>query len=325
MGDDYTRNKSKKGKVVAFPGNRAAPAVRAPGGGTTPGGHAAPDADGKKEKRENKTANPYLEALISMAAILVIFDVVKFLVMQLILNVMTYLMSLKALPQTFSSLKDLTENGLFIGCVNLAGTLAAFSICFLLWKKDLAFKWTKKGGWITAAPFVLLAVCSTLGLNMLFSLLRLERFSKVFQQTAAVQAAVPVWLGLILYGIISPLAEETVFRGVIYRKARNIMPVPAAIAFSGVLFGIYHGNLVQGIYGGLLGCLMAWLYETDGSLLSPIVFHGIGNMAVYLMIDVWKLGDILGSPCLCAIFLAASAGSILLIRRVNSNVRYIKT
>ena len=45
--------------------------------------------------------------------------------------------------------------------------------------------------------------------------------------------------------VIAPFGEELFFRGVIMGYAKRYMPPAFAILFQGVLFGLYHGNIVQ--------------------------------------------------------------------------------
>lgn len=129
----------------------------------------------------------------------------------------------------------------------------------------------------------ILAVAMALGTNILFSLLHITELSKSFADVAGQQFMVPIWQGLLLFGVVSPLAEEIVFRGVIYNRLKKYFPVWIAILTSAVLFGGYHGNLVQGIYGFLLGTVIAWLYEVTGNFRIPVMFHAFANISVFLM------------------------------------------
>ena len=129
----------------------------------------------------------------------------------------------------------------------------------------------------------ILAVAMALGTNILFSLLHITELSKSFADVAGQQFMVPIWQGLLLFGVVSPLAEEVVFRGVIYNRLKKYFPVWIAILTSAVLFGGYHGNLVQGIYGFLLGIVIAWLYEVAGKFRIPVMFHAFANISVFLM------------------------------------------
>ena len=147
-----------------------------------------------------------------------------------------------------------------------------------------------------------------------------------FQETASAQAAVPVGIGIVLYGIAAPFSEEVLFRGIFYRKAREafggemakeaaeqtraVRARRAAAVVSSLMFGIYHGNLVQGIYAFLIGLLLCLVYERTGRLTAAVLFHGAGNLAVYLLIDVACIGEYLSVGAavgLCALLLAAAA------------------
>ena len=68
-----------------------------------------------------------------------------------------------------------------------------------------------------------------------------------------------------------PLAEEWIFRGMTYRRARAVMNRPLAMLLSAVLFGAYHANMIQFVYALPLGILFAWYYEKSGSLLTPVL------------------------------------------------------
>lgn len=46
-------------------------------------------------------------------------------------------------------------------------------------------------------------------------------------------------------GIVAPAAEEMIFRWLIYLRLRDWLKMPVAAVISGLIFGIYHGNIVQ--------------------------------------------------------------------------------
>lgn len=125
------------------------------------------------------------------------------------------------------------------------------------------------------------AMSLALGLNFLFSYFKLENFSKTFQNTASTQQSVSLFLGLVIYGLLTPFTEELIFRGVIYNRIKKYFPVTIAIFLNAVVFGCYHGNLVQIIYAFMMGLVMAYLYEIYGHLLAPVLFHMAANMIVF--------------------------------------------
>lgn len=67
----------------------------------------------------------------------------------------------------------------------------------------------------------LLGITASFALNILVELTMLR--SEKYDTVAEIQYSVPIWLGILLYGIISPMVEEMVFRGVIFNRARKFL------------------------------------------------------------------------------------------------------
>lgn len=119
--------------------------------------------------------------------------------------------------------------------------------------------------------------------NFLFSLSGLTKLSADFQAVSARQMTAGLLTGLVLYGFFSPLAEELIFRGVLFVRLKRFLPVTAAGILSALLFGIYHGNVIQALYGFLAGCLFAWFYHKKGSFAQTVALHGIMNITGFLL------------------------------------------
>ncbi len=128
-----------------------------------------------------------------------------------------------------------------------------------------------------------LAFSSALGFNVLFYLLGITESSQAFEDTANAQFGVVFFVGVILYGILSPFAEEAVFRGLIYNRMKRCFNFPIALIVSSLLFGCYHGNIVQAAYGTLAGILIAYTYEKYDCFGAAVLFHGVANISIYIM------------------------------------------
>ena len=187
--------------------------------------------------------------------------------------------------------------------------------------KCVAEKRARSGKYgITAGQTVLtivLAAASSLGLNVLLALTGIVESSASYQNVARQQYSVMLGAGMLLFGLISPIAEEIVFRGLIFNRMRRYFPHAAAVVASGVLFGIYHGNPVQGLYGGCMGILMAYLYERMHSFVIPCLFHATANLMVYTIAQSPALHGMLFTVPGCAALLAGSAVCVVIIEKTK--------
>ena len=114
-------------------------------------------------------------------------------------------------------------------------------------------------------------------------------------------------LGSVIFwlGIVAPIAEEMIFRWLIYLRLRDRMRAWAAALLSGLLFGLYHGNLMQGIYAAVLGFLFALLLEWSGNLFGSMFLHIGANLWSSLISQLWvRLSD-KQAACLLPVMSAA--------------------
>ncbi len=165
-----------------------------------------------------------------------------------------------------------------------------------------------------------LAFLSALALNLIFSLQGFTDGSQSYVRTARAQYGVDFAFGLFLYGILSPVAEETVFRGLIYNRMKRCFGIRIALVVSSLFFGCYHGNWVQALYGTLLGLLIAWTYERYESFAAPVLFHGVANVSIYAMTYHNTLAD-MSRPVSVGVIAFSLAGTSVCLwyvgRRIN--------
>ena len=114
----------------------------------------------------------------------------------------------------------------------------------LLKKEKICLKMTPEEKW--ALPFLFLTGAFTaLFFNILFSLLQITESSQHYAEVSQRQFSLPLWAGLILYGVVAPISEETVFRGLVYNGIYRNYGRTVAVIGSALIFGLYHGNMVQ--------------------------------------------------------------------------------
>ncbi len=77
---------------------------------------------------------------------------------------------------------------------------------------------------------------------------------------------------------LAPIAEEVLYRGILYGRLKEGIPRVAAALVSAGLFAIAHGTVIWVFYAFLLGLLFAFMYECTGSILPGIIAHIVFNI-----------------------------------------------
>jgi len=81
---------------------------------------------------------------------------------------------------------------------------------------------------------------------------------------------------VVAFVVLAPVFEELVFRKVLVDRVLPLGEWPA-ILFSGIAFGLFHGNLTQFFYAALLGMILAYVYVRTGNVLYTMGIHACIN------------------------------------------------
>ena len=102
-------------------------------------------------------------------------------------------------------------------------------------------------------------------------------------QTPAQKSLIGIFLLLVVGALISPVAEEIFFRGIVYGYLRRRNAI-LAILGSTTLFCMVHFFTTGLSFIQLIGGLVfAIAYEMEKNLLVPITIHVLGNMAIFIL------------------------------------------
>ncbi len=114
-------------------------------------------------------------------------------------------------------------------------------------------------------------------------LMRLVQVEPVPQETVqAIHLADSVALKFtigVLAIVVAPVAEEIIFRGILYPAIKRWGFPRLAFWGTSLLFGVIHFNAVIFLPLTFLAVILILLYETTNNLLAPIVTHGLFNLA----------------------------------------------
>jgi membrane protease YdiL (CAAX protease family) len=108
------------------------------------------------------------------------------------------------------------------------------------------------------------------------------------------EAAQPWWTRayLAVFAIVlAPLAEEFIFRGLLYPFVKQLgWPRLALFGVSG-LFALIHFDVATFLPLFVLALALTWLYEKTDNLLAPITVHALFNSANLVVLAAQQWSD----------------------------------
>lgn len=184
--------------------------------------------------------------------------------------------------------------------LTLIGALIALPVIYFVFYDKKEEKCEKKSAYIWV---VLLGMGACVVLNMLISISGLPNLSPTYQELSKMIYTGNFWFELVTAGIIVPIAEELIFRGVVFKRLRAVTSLTWAIIISSVVFGIMHGNLVQFVYAALLGALMCFVYIRCKSIVAPILLHITANTISVLLSDCKPIAELMENPFISLLYI----------------------
>ncbi len=110
---------------------------------------------------------------------------------------------------------------------------------------------------------------------------------------------------------IGPISEELIFRGAINDRLQLAFPFWLANGIQAVLFGVYHMNLIQGLYAFVLGMILGLVLKVTGSIWGAIITHVLFNATSYILGYAFGGGSVEEAIALLLIYLLGVVGFIL--------------
>ena len=135
---------------------------------------------------------------------------------------------------------------------------------------------------------VCLALGAVIGLvfNLVLTGSGLAHYSSGYQEVSTYFWSGPVAFEVIGLGIVSPIAEELLYRGLVYGRLCDWIGRPKAWILSALLFGVLHFNLVQFVYASLLGLLFVLMFEKTHHLSGAVLGHIGANLAIVILTNL---------------------------------------
>jgi len=134
--------------------------------------------------------------------------------------------------------------------------------------------------------FSLIYIFNIVG-NIITSIISFFKGGMVDNQLLDLTSSLDLWMTFILTVICAPVIEEFMFRKLIVDRML-FFGQGTAVVISGLMFGLFHGNLNQFAYATALGIFLAFLYAKTGNLKITIALHMMVNF-VGGVISTWML------------------------------------
>lgn len=124
---------------------------------------------------------------------------------------------------------------------------------------------------------VVLGCSACVGLSRLVSLIPFQNVRQSYEQVEQVLFDKVFWVQIATICLLVPIAEEVIYRGMVFRRLREYMPKEGSILLSALIFGLFHFNIMQGLYAFGIGILCAFVYEKYGNIIAAMLLHISAN------------------------------------------------
>lgn len=200
----------------------------------------------------------------------------------------------------------LEDNGLLIILITVIIFMPIFIKIHSKYKQK-----TEKLKIISIIKIIILGMSVAILLNLIiFNLNKLIEFTNRYNQKEI------VWFTILSIGIIGPILEEYLFRGILYNKLKEFNNQKKSMILTGIIFALIHLEFSQIIYAFILNFLMIFIYEKFKTIKAPIILHISLNLSTLLLLSSLIQLNILAS--ILVIFICCSF-ILLLWPKINNN------
>lgn len=179
----------------------------------------------------------------------------------------------------------------------------------------------KKAALWKYAAVVVIGMALCVGVNNLMIIGNVSTVGEEYLEIMEALYSAPLAVQVISLVVLTPVCEELVFRGLIFRRLRERAAFMHAALNSAIVFGLMHMNLVQMIYGTLLGMVFAYVYEKYGSVKAPITAHIAANfisvLGTYYQWFEWMMEEPMRIGVITVASAAVASTMFVLIQRIE--------
>lgn len=178
-----------------------------------------------------------------------------------------------------------------------------------------------------ALILIILGICLQFGTSYILNLV-LNALPNAASQYSEIQDELVQFnvMSVFTVCILAPLLEEAVFRILILRLGAKFIPFWIMNIIQAVLFGLYHGNWIQGIYAFLIGMILGYTMHACEWIYASVIVHMAINSSAYVIqfIPVYAEGTSALIPVIAGASILLGGAIILYLRgyheRIGKNI-----
>ena len=89
-------------------------------------------------------------------------------------------------------------------------------------------------------------------------------------------------LAFVVLCLLGPIAEELVYRGLVFGRGKRFLPAGWTIAVSALLFAASHGSPPRMALAAAAGVLLGCARQREETILAPILIHSVMNSVQFI-------------------------------------------
>lgn len=182
-------------------------------------------------------------------------------------------------------------------------------------KEEQRLNYIKKDSVKSYLLMIVIALFGMLSINILSDLAKMTNKAESYRVFATDSYSADLLFGILCMGIVIPIVEELLFRGILFNLLRKTYKLQSAMLVSAALYGFYQMDSVQGIYGFVIGCMATYAYVYYGSFLAPILVHVGASTLTYLVSYTELVDTALYSWPVCAVCVVITMTAIQMLMK----------
>ncbi len=176
----------------------------------------------------------------------------------------------------------------FINSNMLLITIITFIIFIIIFKhyyKKYQINYNQKISFKTIMLLILIGTCINTSYNIIMS-----NVNSIYNFTNAYdKIEVNILISIICTGILGPILEEFLFRGIIFNKFKNFNKQMTSILLTSFVFAFCHSTFIQILYAFCLSFILIYVYDKYKTIKAPIIVHITSNIVnIFICLLIMK-------------------------------------